>query len=347
MHVLVTGGSGYFGEILVERMRERGDEVTILDLIENADRPKDVRFVRGDVRDRPAVDRAMAGVEVVHHNVAQVPLAKNRHQFWSVNVDGTRNVLDAAERAGVRKVVLMSSSAVHGVPSRNPVTRQSEPSPREAYGRAKLEAERLAERAVEHGLDVAIIRPRTILGHGRLGIFQILYEWVRQGKPVYLLGSGANRYQFVHADDLADAALRAAARSGPSLYLCGTSRFGTMRELLSGLVEHAGSASPIRCLPFRATQAVMVATSKLGLSPLGDYHALMYGRAMWFDISDAERELGWTPTFSNDEMIRQSYDWYLAHRAEVLARRDASHHRSAVKLGALKLLEHLPWLPGR
>ena len=66
---------------------------------------------------------------------------------------------------------------------------------------------------------------------------------------------------------------------------------------------------------------------------------------MWFDIGGAQRELEWAPNHSNDEMIQQSYDWYLDHRAEVLARRDASHHRSAVKLGALKLLEHLPWLP--
>ncbi|MBW2533415.1 MAG: NAD-dependent epimerase/dehydratase family protein [Deltaproteobacteria bacterium] len=345
MRVLVTGGSGYFGEILVERLRERGDEVVILDVIENADRPADVRFVQGDVRDRGAVDRAMEGVEVVHHNVAQVPLAKDREKFWSVNVDGTGNVLDAARAAGARKVVLMSSSAVHGVPERNPVDRSTPPAPREAYGRAKLEAERLAERARDRGLDVSMIRPRTILGHGRLGIFQILFEWVRRSKPLYLLGPGDNRYQFVHADDLADAALRAADRAGSALYLCGTDRFGTMGELLQSLVEHAGSASPIRSLPFRATQAAMVVTSKLGLSPLGDYHSLMYGRSMWFDISDAERELGWQPRYSNAEMIADSYDWYLEHRDEVLSRRDASHHRSPVKLGALKVLEHLPWPP--
>jgi nucleoside-diphosphate-sugar epimerase len=343
MRVLVTGGSGYFGEILVQRLRERGDDVGILDIIDNADRSADVWFVNGDVRDRKTVDKAMESVDVVHHNVAQVPLAKNRHEFWSVNVDGTENVLEAARAAGVRKVVLMSSSAVHGVPEANPVTRNSAPAPREAYGRAKLESERLADRYRDRGLDVSIIRPRTILGHGRLGIFQILFEWVRRDKPLYLLGPGDNRYQFVHSDDLADAALRAADREGSQLYLCGTDRFGTMRELLEALVAHANSRSPIRSLPFRATQAAMVVTSKLGLSPLGDYHSLMYGRGMWFDIEDARRELEWAPKYSNAEMICDSYDWYLAHRDEVLARRDASHHRSAVKLGALKLLERLPW----
>ena len=342
VRVLVTGGSGYFGEILVRRLRERGDEVRILDRIDNPDRPAEVELVLGDIRDRATVERAVSGVEVVHHNVAQVPLAKNRGEFWSVNAEGTRTLLGASQNAGVRKLVLMSSSAVHGVPEENPVTRDSQPRPREAYGRAKLEAENLAQQAVERGLDVTVIRPRTILGHGRLGIFQILFEWVRQGQPLYLLGSGANRYQFVHADDLADATIRAGDRAGPSLYLCGTDRFGTMGELLADLVEHAGTGCPIRRLPFRLTQVAMVATSKLGLSPLGDYHALMYGRSMWFDIEDTRRELDWSPRYSNHEMICESYEWYLAHRAEVLARHGASHHRSAVRRGILKLLDRLP-----
>ncbi len=342
VRVLVTGGSGYFGEILVRRLRERGDEVRVLDRIDNPDRPEEVEFIRGDIRDRTAAERAVSGMDVVHHNVAQVPLAKNRGEFWSVNVEVTRTLLAASNEAGVRKVVLMSSSAVHGVPEENPVTRSSPPRPREAYGRAKLEAEHLAQRAAEQGLDVSIIRPRTILGHGRLGIFQILFEWVRQGRPLYLLGPGTNRYQFVHADDLADATIRAGCRAGPDLYLCGTDRFGTLGELFADLVEHAATACPIRRLPFRLTQAAMVATSKLGLSPLGDYHALMYGRSMWFDIEDTIRELDWAPRYSNREMICQSYDWYLAHRAEVLARRSASHHRSPVRLGILKLLDRLP-----
>ncbi len=299
-------------------------------------------MIRGDVRDAAVVRRACADIDVVHHNVAQVPLAKDQHQFWSVNVTGTRLVLEAALAAKVKKVVLVSSSAVYGVPDRNPVDLQTPPQPREAYGRAKLAGERLAEGLIGRGLAVSIIRPRTILGHGRLGIFQILFEWVRRGRPIYLLGPGHNRYQFVHADDLADAALRAGDRDGSEVLLCGTDRFGTMRQLLEGLVAHAGTNSPVRSLPFRPTQVAMTVTARLGLSPLGDYHSLMYGREMYFDLTDTCRKLDWQPRFSNAEMIADSYDWYVAHRQQVLTRKDASHHRSAVKLGILKLLERLP-----
>jgi nucleoside-diphosphate-sugar epimerase len=342
MTTLVTGGSGYFGETIVRRLREQGKPVRIFDLVENPDRDRAVEFIQGDVRDAGAVRRAMQGVEVVHHNVAQVPLAKDREQFLSVNVGGTRIVLDEALRAGARKVVLVSSSAIYGVPDRNPVTLQTPPRPQEAYGAAKYEGEKLGEEYARKGLDVAIVRPRTILGHGRLGIFQILFEWIRRGRPVYLLGSGHNRYQLVHADDLAEVCLRAADRPGSGAYLAGAERFGTMRELLENLVRHAGTKSPVRSLPFRPTQIAMEVTSAIGVSPLGAYHSLMYGREMYFDISETRRALDWAPARSNDEMIQESYDWYVAHREEVLTRKHASHHRSAVKPGVLRLLELLP-----
>ena len=342
MTVLVTGGSGYFGETVVRRLRERGSAVRIFDLVDNEDRPKDVEFIQGDVRTPDAVARAMQGVDVVHHNVAQVPLAKDREMFWSVNVDGTRIVMEQALRAGVRKVVLVSSSAIYGVPPSNPVTHSTQPHPREAYGTAKYEGEKIGSSYMNKGLEVAIVRPRTILGHGRLGIFQILFEWVRRGRPLYLLGKGHNRYQFVHAEDLASLCLLAADRPGSGAYLGGAERFGTMRELLEGLVRHAGTGSPIRSLPFRSTQLAMKFTSKLGISPLGDYHSLMYGREMFFDIEQTKRDLEWAPKYSNEEMICESYDWYVAHRDEVFARINASHHRSPVKLGVLKLLELLP-----
>jgi nucleoside-diphosphate-sugar epimerase len=342
MTTLVTGGSGYFGETIVRRLSERGHRLRVFDLVDNADRDPSVEFMKGDVRHAEAVRKAMAGVEVVHHNVAQVPLAKDRAQFLSVNVEGTRIVLDEALRAGVRKVVLVSSSAIYGVPDRNPVTLQTPPRPREAYGAAKYEGEKLGEDYARRGLEVAIVRPRTILGHGRLGIFQILFELIRRGRPVYLLGNGSNRYQFVHADDLAEVCLRAADKPGSGTYLAGAERFGTMRELLENLVRHAGTGSPVRSSPFRITQAAMELTSALGISPLGPYHSLMYGRDMYFDISETRKALDWSPKYSSDEMIQESYDWYVAHREQVLARVDASHHRSPVKLGVLKLLELMP-----
>jgi nucleoside-diphosphate-sugar epimerase len=338
---LVTGGSGYFGCLLVGKLMEAGHRVRVFDLNDTGDRPASVEYVRGDVRDPRAVAEACRGASVVHHNVALVPLAKDKAAFWAVNEGGTRNLLQASLDAGVRKVVNTSSSAVFGVPQTNPVNESMLPAPREDYGRAKLAGEKLCAEFSGRGLDVSIIRPRTIMGHGRLGIMQILFEWVRVGRNIPVLGDGSNVYQFVHADDLADACIRAAARPGPRTYHIGAERFGTMRETLEGLLRHADTGSRIRSVPMLPAVWGMQATSALGLSPLGPYHSLMYGRSMYFDITRAKSELGWTPRYGNVEMFCESYDWYVAHREEVMRQSGASHHRSPVKQGVLELISRV------
>ena len=227
-------------------------------------------------------------------------------------------------------------------PNPIPSPKQRPPTPGEAYGAAKLEGENLCQRYTRTGLDVTIIRPRTIMGHGRLGIFQILFEWIREGYNVPVFGRGDNIYQFVHADDLAEACMLAAARPGSTTYNCGAASFGTMRDALEHLCAHAKTGSQVRGVPMKPAVALMNLTSALGLSPLGAYHALMYGRSLYFDSSKAQRELNWQPRYSTDQMFAQSYDWYLANRAAILRSPGASHHRSAVKQGLLALFKH--WL---
>src|SRR5262245_60104416 len=126
---LITGGSGYFGCLLRDRLCERGARVRIFDIVDVDDRPRDVEFVQGDIRDPAAVHAAREGIDAVYHNVAQVPVAKDRQLFWSVNHGGTENLLRAAVGAKVRKVVHTSSSAVFGVPKNNPVDEETLPIP--------------------------------------------------------------------------------------------------------------------------------------------------------------------------------------------------------------------------
>src|SRR5918997_1687544 len=337
--VLITGGSGYFGTLLAASALARGDRVRTFD-INPPTGNADVEFVQGDVRDPDAVAGACQGVDVVLHNVAQVPLAKDRALFDSVNVGGTANLLVAARNAGVAKVVHTSSSAVFGIPESNPVTEETPPRPLEAYGRAKLRAEALCREAAAGGLDVTVVRPRTILGHGRLGIMAILFEFVAEGAPVYVLGAGDNRYQFVHADDLADACLRAGDRPGPTTYNVGTTRFGTMRETLQALVDHAGTGYRVRSLPAGLASGAMRALATAGQAPFAPYHWLLYGESLWFDTTRAQTELGWEPRSSNAEMVIESYEWFLANR-RTLERAGTSHHQSPARLGLLRVLKHL------
>ena len=346
MRSLVTGGNGYFGRLLADHLRARGDAVRVLDIdVEGAGGP-DVEVVQGDIRDERRVREAVDGIDVVYHNVAQVPLAKDPHLLRSVNVDGTALLLSASAEAGVSKVVHTSSSAVFGVPEANPVLPTTVPKPQEAYGEAKLAAEWACLRAAADGQDVTIVRPRTILGHGRLGIFGILFDWIADGADPVVLGDGTNRYQFVHADDLADVCVLAADRPGPAVFNAGTDRFGTMGEAVAHLCQHAGTGARVRRLPAAPAAAAMQASARLGLTPFAPYHWLMYARSMWFDIDHVRAQLGWQPKWSTDEMFAQSYDWFLAHRAEATGHSadGVSPHRRTAKAGALGVLKHLTGL---
>lgn len=331
---LVTGGSGYFGSLLAGRLVDLGCEVAVFDINDADDRPPQVEYLPGDIRNEEAVAKAVAASDVVFHNVAQVPLAKDRELFRQVNVDGTENLLRACEEVGVGKLIYTSSSAVFGVPEQLPIDEKTQPSPAEAYGAAKYEGERRCLNAASRGLDVTIIRPRTILGHGRLGIFSILFDWIADGIDVFVLGKGDNRFQFIHAVDLAEACIAASNRPGPTTYNIGAAEFGTMREGLEGLVVHAGTGSRVRSLPISPTVAAMRLAGLTGLAPFAPYHWLMYGKSAYFDISKARSELGWEPHYSNTEMLVESYDWFSSHR-HMLERRGASAHRSPVKQGIL------------
>lgn len=326
---------------MTQMLGENNLELRLFDLVELNDLPANSEFIKGDIRNEASIEEACRGVDVIYHNIAQVPLAKNKQLFWSVNVNGAENLFRSALNQNVKKVIYVSSSAVFGIPEKNPVDENMLPAPMESYGKAKFEAEKIAAEYVKRGLDITIIRPRTILGHGRLGIFSILFDWIKNGNNVPVLGRGDNRYQFVHASDLASACFLASQLKGSNTYNIGAEKFGTMRELLDDLIQYAGSKSNIVSLPFKLTVALMKLTSITGMSPLGEYHSLMYGREMHFDISKPMKDLKWKPNFSNFEMICESYDWYCENYEKIETENKMSKHRSILKKGILKIFEWL------
>ncbi|MCP3374424.1 NAD-dependent epimerase/dehydratase family protein [Bradyrhizobium cajani] len=344
---LVTGGAGYFGQLLSKQLLERGTHVRVFDLNFPRFSHPNLEVFKGTILDRDAVKQAVSGVHKVFHTVAQVPLAKDIDLFWSVNKDGTQVIAEEAAAAKVEKLIYTSSSAVFGAPKSNPVTEDTQPNPVEDYGRAKLAGEIVCKSVMERsGLDVSIVRPRTILGHGRLGIVHILLDWIERGLDVPVLGGGNNRYQFVHADDLACACVSASNTKGFGVFNIGAAEFGTMRELLETLIDHAGSNSQIKSIPAWPSALAGTLASAFGVSPLGPYHLLMYGRSMYFDISKAQAELGYAPKYSNSQMIIDTYDWYQANKPS-LNMGGASHHTSPVKQQLLALLPYaLRMIPG-
>ena len=175
---IVTGGSGYFGGLLCKQLVEKGWEVRNIDLNPPNDDLKNCQFIKGDIRDLSKIEESFQGIDTIFHNVALVPITKSK-DYEKTNLFGTKNTLELAIKNKIKTFVYTSSSAVYGVPKLNPVSENDIPIPAEIYGKSKFDAEFLLS-TYSKKINISIIRPRTILGHGRLGIFQILFDWVRK-----------------------------------------------------------------------------------------------------------------------------------------------------------------------
>jgi len=331
----ITGGSGFLGLHLARRLLAAGHSVRSLDL-ERGDLPG-VEARAGDIRRHDDVRWLAGGADVLVHAAAALPIRGSEQALRSVNVDGTRVVLDAAVEAGVRRAILVSSAVVYGLQP-PPITESTRPAPIEAYGRTKLEAEQLwLARAPEP----VILRPTAFLGSGRLGVFGILFDWIRENRRIYTLGPGANRYQLLAVEDLVDAILLAVERPVAGLtFNLGAARFGTVAEDLRELIEHAGSRSRVSGLPAGPARVALGALALAGLSPLSAWHYRSADKDVVFEITAAEHRLEWKPRFSNGETLGGAYDWYVANRA-ALRRAGGRTHRTPWRQKALGLARRL------
>jgi nucleoside-diphosphate-sugar epimerase len=339
----ISGGAGFLGLHLARRLLAEGDAVRTLDLapLDDAELERSVEELRGDVRDAARAAELCAGAEVVVHAAAALPIQASRQAIRSVNLDGTAAVLAAALDAGARRVLFISSTAVYGVPKVHPIHEDAPLVGVGHYGESKIAAEEVCRDFARRGLEVVILRPKTFVGPERLGVFEILFDWIREGRRIYILGDGSNRYQLLSVEDLVAAIKRAAAAdvAGEALNL-GAKEFGTVRSDLQALIDHAGSASRLRPVPARPAELSLRLLELLRLSPLAEWHYKTAHRDSFVDVSKAERLLEWSPRLSNERALCDTYDWYLANRERV-ARATGVTHRVPWNQQALGLLRRL------
>jgi len=331
MQALVTGSSGVLGHSLAPLLVARGDDVRLFDMVAppesltarlsdaGAERVR-LRALEGDMRDRAALEAAADGVEVIYHLAAGQRMKPqfatySEEEIFSMNIDGVQNVLDVARATGVRKVVFISSSAVYGLPEDRLIGEDGHPmEPLDAYGESKLEAEKRCRRAMDAGLDVTMLRPMSLFGDGMTGVFVLLFDWVRRGRRVFLLGRGANRVQMVSADDVARAAIQAAIMpdTGGLAVNIGSdpATVPPVKAQVEALIGYAGASSKVTTLPASLLRNAARVLNLFGLSPIVPEHYLLADRNFVLDISLARERLGWRPSSDNVKMTCDAYSWY-------------------------------------
>jgi nucleoside-diphosphate-sugar epimerase len=329
MRILITGGAGFFGLHLATKLARQGHELVLVDIapFEASEYPAGATFHEGDVRDVKRIYQLMAGVDGVVHTAAALPLWK-ASDIYTTNRDGTQMVLEAARQRGVSRFVHISSTAVYGVPSKHPIEENDPMVGVGPYGISKIQAENICERYRAMGQHVAIIRPKTFVGTARLGVFQILFDWVYSGARIPIIGSGKNHYQLLEVEDLVDAvilALTGPVAASNDTFNVGAKRFDTVREDVQALCDYAGNGARVLPTPAAPIKAALTVFNELGLSPLYPWVYATADKDSYVSTAKIERALGWEPLYSNAEALIRSYQWYLEHHREIEGRSGVTH----------------------
>ncbi len=341
--VLVTGGAGFLGINLVRQLLSTGYQVSTLDLapFDYPDCKDRIREFRGDIRDREAVDRALEDCSLVVHTAAALPLYSEQ-DILSTDLDGSRNVMEAALAHGVRRAVHISSTAVYGIPDHHPLLEDDPLDGVGPYGIAKVEAEAVCASFRDRGLCVPILRPKSFIGPERLGVFALLYDWAKDGHSFPMIGSGNNRYQLLDVSDLCDAillCLELPEEKVNDVFNIGAAEFTTMREDYQAVLDAAGHGKRIVGFPARPVIWTLRLLEALRLSPLYKWVYETAAEDSFVSIDKAQRVLGFAPRFSNQQALIRNFEWYLEN-LEHFAGSSGVSHRAPWKQGILGLAKH-------
>src|SRR5437660_5178674 len=327
MLAFVTGATGFLGSHVARVLAEQGTQLRLLvrptSDLRNLDDLKNADRVVGDLRDPASISKALSGCDVVFHVAADYRLwARDPGEMYRSNVEGTRSLLEAARKQGVRRIVYTSSVATMGFTSGsssngNAADEQSPVSIGDVIGhykRSKFMAEHVAVEDASSGVDVVIVNPTTPVGERDIKptpTGRIVLDFLKRKFPAYV-ETGLN---LVDATECARGHIQALekGRSGERYILGGENL--TLKQILDRLAAITGLESPTLKLPYAFAFAAgvvdeMVTGRILGREPRATIDAVRMGRKMMFVSSaKAERELGWR-TVPVDGALRRSVQWF-------------------------------------
>ena len=339
---LITGGSGFFGNILIKHLLKEGWECINFDIIPNNYIDTNLINIKGDIRSKKDLFECFSQnkIDVVFHCAALLAHGKiDKQDLMNTNAAGTRNLAEIASISGIKNFIYISSNCLWGEGKSYPISEDDLPEPCDNYGKSKLEGELILKEF--HQLNPKILRVPTLIDEGRLGLLGLLFDFIADNKRCWVVGDGSNKYQFLYARDLATACLSCYGRKNYEIFHLGSDNVRSLREVYQHVINNSNSKSKISKMPRRLTVLMMKIFYKLGLSPLGPYHWGMIAESFQFDTTKAKNKLNWTPTLSNEEILLKAYKYYIRNRNEILSRENVSAHNSVSKAGIISLLKFI------
>lgn len=326
--VLITGGTGFLGVYLSRFLLKKGFKVIALDIA--APTAKDlmgkITYIDADIRKKNELVTPFKNIDYVVHAAAALPIIHSRTEIFKTNIDGTKNVLEAALANKIKKLVFISSTATYGVPKHLPETETDDLDPIGNYGESKIQGEKLCMEYYGKGLPVNIIRPKTFLGPERLGVFTLWFEAIYQGKPVFILGNGKNLYQLLGVNDLCDMIYNSLTTGETGeIFNAGAAKFGTWKQDLGALIKHAKSKSKIVGFPVLPSQIALGILESLNLSPIVAWHYKTLPINSYVSIEKAKKHLNFKPKKGNQDILIESYDWYKKNRSNFIGKAGTGH----------------------
>jgi len=315
MKFLVTGGSGFLGINLIRYLHSKEHQIKSLDLVEfdYPDMNDKIKTIKGDIRNKIVVNEANQDIDIVIHTAAALPLYRPADIF-STDVEGTRNLLEAAEKNGIKRFIHISSTAVYGIPDHHPLYEDDKLDGVGHYGKAKIMAEEECLNYRKKGMCVPVIRPKSFIGPERLGVFDLLYDWARDGKGFPMIGNGKNRYQLLDVEDLCEAIYLCAildAEKVNDTFNIGAKEFTTMREDYQAVLDYAGHGKKIVGLPEMPIIWTLRILELFKLSPLYKWVYETASKDSFVSIEKAEKVLGYKPKYSNKDALVRNYNLIL------------------------------------
>lgn len=321
MKHIIFGGDGFVGRHTTDKLLAMGEQVLVCDIKKSPLPMYDkAEYQHIDIMSPDQLATVKIAPDDIVYNLAARMLhpivhRKDRYDyFFSVDYQGGVYIIDAMERAGCTQLVQFSTDMVYGHMVTAPPAKTDHPrNPIGEYADSKRVLEDFCIKKRAEGLRVSIFRPRLVNGPGRVGILGSLFKLIRHSLPVPIIGNGQNRYQMISVFDCASAAI-ASAQKGivNGEFNLGSANPIKVKILLSNLINHAGSRSFLVPLPGSLVKLALKILDYVNMPLMVPEQFEIADTDYVIDIETTMKGLDWKPQFSDEEMMLEAYDRYIA-----------------------------------